>query len=125
MYTYTDISYLQQITKNNHDIIRLTLEKYSVSIPEVISKLELFLQKKDYNALGAEAHKFLSTVSILKIKNMESLVRQLETDSKERQNLEKVPAMVGEVKKLSKFVMVELEELKVDLDKEINLVNRK
>lgn len=125
MYTYTDISYLQQITKNNYDIIRLTIEKYSVSIPDVVSKLEHALQKKDYNALGAEAHKFLSTISILKIKNLEGLVRQLETDSKERQNLEKVPAIVGEVKKLSEFVMVELEELKIDLDKEIRLVNRK
>ena len=125
MYTYTDISYLQQITKNNFGIIKMTIEKYSISIPDVVSKLELALQKKDYNALGAEAHKFLSTVSILKIKNMEGLVRQLETDSKERQNLEKIPAIVGEVKKLSEFVMVELEELKMDLDKEINLVKRK
>lgn len=125
MYTYTDISYLQQITKNNYDIIRLTIDKYSVSIPDVMSKLEYALQKKDYNALGAEAHKFLSTVSILKIKTMEGLVRQLEADSKERQNLENFPAMVGEVRKLSEFVMVELEEHKIDLDKEINLVNRK
>ena len=117
MYTYTDISYLQQITKNNNNIIKLTIEKLSVSIPEVVAKLENAIQRKDYNALGAEAHKFLSTISILKIKNMEPLVRQLESNSKDRQNLDEVPAMVGEVKKLSEFVMVELEELKVDLDK--------
>ena len=51
MYTYTDISYLQQITKNNNDIIRVTIDKFRDSIPEVISKLERADSNKDYNTL--------------------------------------------------------------------------
>ena len=112
---YTDISYLQQITKNNQEVIKLTIDKFTVSIPEVNSKLERFLEAKDYDALGAEAHKLLSTIGILRIKQMDGLVRELEANCKERQNLTKVPAMVGEVNKLSEYVLVELEELKQDM----------
>jgi HPt (histidine-containing phosphotransfer) domain-containing protein len=115
---YTDISYLQQITKNNYDVIRLTIDKFTVSIPEVTTKLERFLKEQDYDALGAEAHKLLSTIGILRIKQMDGLVRELEMNCKERQNLGKVPAMVGEVNKISEYVMVELKELKQDLEKD-------
>lgn len=119
---YTDISYLQQITKNNHEVIRLTIDKFTVSIPEVNSKLERFLNERDYDALGAEAHKLLSTIGILRIRQMDGLVRELETNCKERQNLAKVPAMVDEVNKLSECVVVELEALRQNMEKDKNTV---
>ncbi len=122
---YTDISFLQQITKNNYEVIKLTIDKFTVSIPEVNSKLERFLKTKDYDALGAEAHKLLSTIGILRIKQMDGLVRELEANCKERQNLAKVPAMVEEVNKLSEYVMVELEELKQDMENDRNGVEIK
>lgn len=109
---YTDLSYLQGITKNNHEVIRMTIEKFSVNMAETMKRMDSALSEEDWGSIGAEAHKLLSSVGILRIKDMEGLVRNLESYCKERVNLDKVPSMVEDVKDISQKVLSELEEIK-------------
>src|SRR5690606_13253109 len=109
---YTDLSYLQGITKNNHEVIRMTIEKFAVNITESMEKMDNALSREDWESIGAEAHKLLSSVGILKIKDMEGLVRNLESYCKDRVNLDKVPSMVDDVKDISQKVLSELDDIK-------------
>lgn len=109
---YTDLSYLQGITKNNHEVIRMTIEKFSVNMAETMNRMDNALLEEDWEKIGAEAHKLLSSVGILRIKEMEGLVRNLESYCKDRVNLDKVPSMVDDVKDISQKVMSELDDIK-------------
>lgn len=109
---YTDLTYLRGITRNNDDVIRMTIDKFLASIPASSDNMKKALLSEDWDSLGAEAHKLLSSVGILKIKKMETLVRNLESNCKERAHLEVVPDMVKEVREISSQVVRELEEIK-------------
>lgn len=109
---YTDLSYLQGITKNNHEVIRITIEKFAVNITESMKKMDTAVSREDWESIGVEAHKLLSGVGILKIKDMEGPVRNLETYCKDRVHLDQVPSMVDEVKDIAQKVLSELEDIK-------------
>lgn len=113
---YTDLTYLREITRNNKDVIEVTINKFSASIPESLSKIKKGLISEDWDTVGAEAHKLLSSVGILRIKKMEKLVRTIETYCKEREHLWEVPKMVDEVKEISRYVLMELAEVKATLE---------
>src|SRR5690606_941610 len=109
---YTDLSYLQGITKNNHEVILMTIEKFSVNMAETMKKMDSALLEEDWGKIGAEAHKLLSSVGILGIKDMEGPVRNLESYCKEGINLDKVPSLVEDVKDISHKVLLELDDIK-------------
>lgn len=109
---YTDLTFLRGIARNNDDVIRITIDKFLVSIPTTSVNMKKALQSEDWDRLGAEAHKLLSSVGILKIKKMEALVRNLESNCKERENLEEVPGMVSEAIAMLEHVVTELEGIK-------------
>lgn len=121
---YTDLSYLRQITKNNYEVIILTIDKFTVSIPQSISNIKKAQRIEDYDTIGSEAHKLLSSVGILKIDKMEKLVRRLESNCKDKENLEEVPGLVDEVKEKSRYVIKELEGIRAGLEKDPASVTR-
>lgn len=109
---YTDLTYLRGITRNNDDVVRITIDKFLASIPVSSANMKKALLSEDWDSLGAEAHKLLSSVGILKITKMETLVRNLEYNCKEREHLDQIPNMVKEVREISRLVVMELEEIK-------------
>ena len=119
---YTDLSYLRQITRNNYEIINITIGKFLTNIPEASQKMKAALRSEDWDTIGSEAHKLLSSIGILQIKKMEGLVRRLESNCKDREHLGEVPKMVDEVKEISCYVVKELEEIKIDLERDPTVV---
>lgn len=118
---YSDLSFLREITQDNYEVIILTIEKFSTTIPEMVENIEKYLDKNDIKALGAEAHKLLSSAGILKINLMYNLCRSLEENCKMEINLHENPRLVEQLVAVSKKVSGELEQIKMEMIKDLKV----
>jgi HPt (histidine-containing phosphotransfer) domain-containing protein len=105
----TDLTYLKQLSNGSEEFINKMIGIFLEQTPEAISNLDKFLQSKNWQALRGTAHKMKSSLSIMGIKELETVITDLESYSEKEINLDKIPFMVDKIKNVS---MAAAEELK-------------
>ncbi|MFO7658318.1 MAG: Hpt domain-containing protein [Bacteroidales bacterium] len=94
-----DLSFLKRISSDDEVFIVDMLETFRNTAPDIIQKMQLFLDQKRYEALGREAHRFIPGVSFLGVKDLEKDLVNIEEAAKNLQNLETLPLLFERVKK--------------------------
>lgn len=105
-----DLSYLNQIFQGNREMINNIISLFIQQVPDYINEMEECVRKNEPLSLHPLAHKAKSSISMLGIKDMETDILQIEQDSKHLRNLDKLPALVANVKQNYSFVFVQLKE---------------
>lgn len=106
---HIDLSYLRQISNGSNEFIGQMITVFIEEVPIEISNLEKHLANKDYKSLRAVAHKMKPSFSFMGVKELEDNVHLIEEYSGEEKNLDQIPAMVANIKKVTDEVITELE----------------
>jgi len=105
-----DLSYLNQIFQGNREMINNIISLFIQQVPDYINEMEECVRKNEPLSLHPLAHKAKSSISMLGIKDMETDILQIEQDSKHLRNLDKLPALVANMKQNYSMVFIQLKE---------------
>lgn len=75
---YTDLEYLESMTGGDKEIMQEMVDLFISQVPEFCENLNKYLENKDYDALGKEAHKAKSSVLIVGMNDLAKDLKNLQ-----------------------------------------------
>ena len=112
-----DLAYLNSLSGGSTDFVIEMIQLFLTQSPEFTEKLHREVQEQKWEDLSKTAHKFLSSVSYMGIKEVAKMLKQVENDAKSRQNLNQLPSSVAEI--IEKIHVMENQLKRVFLDHKI------
>ncbi|MEZ4776448.1 MAG: response regulator [Bacteroidia bacterium] len=106
---YTDLTYLEQISGGDATIIRKTIEKFLETTPDMLEKMSLQLDNKEYDELGKTVHKLKSSVAFMGINSIKETILEVEKVIKTHSNQQTLQALVGKIREVIESSFAELE----------------
>ncbi len=85
---HTDLSYLKEMSGNDHGIIKEMIDIFIEQVPEFLEEVSLSFETQNWQALGAVAHKAKSSVRAMGMEKTGMYLEQLECFSKGNLKLE-------------------------------------
>jgi len=104
--TYTDLSYLNEISGGETEVIKAAVAKFVASTPEMLDQLDQQLANGDYEQLAKTAHKLKSSVAFMGIDAIKSDIEQMARGSVDHA---KLPGMVAEIRSVVQASFDELQ----------------
>jgi HPt (histidine-containing phosphotransfer) domain-containing protein len=98
---FFDLSYLNQVFQGNKDLIKQIIVLFMNQVPNYIYEMEDTSRKGKLNELHPLAHKAKSSIAMLGMRQLEQVVLQIEFNSKNNRDLDKIPGMISELKDLT------------------------
>ena len=111
-FKHVDLTYLESIGDGDNKFLNELIEIFRNQIPILIQQLTDNLDKKNYEELGAIAHKAKSSVAMLGIVELKNDMEFLEINTKNRGSIEKYPILVKRFIDISSEVLKEIKDLK-------------
>ena len=106
-----DLTYLNQMSDGNNELIVEMAEIYKSQIPEFINNLQEAYKNNDWQQLAAIAHKAKSSVAIIGLNNLANELKTLETDAKEGVNTDNYLKIINNFIETAQASIVELENI--------------
>ena len=104
-----DFSQLEMLTDGDPDFMIEILEMILEQSPEVRAQMNDLLQAGSYTDLGAAAHKYKSSITILGETYISRLVKDIETYSSRQPNFEALPKLVKEFEDICDIFLDEIQ----------------
>jgi HPt (histidine-containing phosphotransfer) domain-containing protein len=80
--------------------IKKMVQIFLDTMPPSIEQLKSELQQQNYDALSKLAHKMKSTIDSMGIARLKDVIRTIEANGKQKQNLDVIPALVSQVEEV-------------------------
>jgi HPt (histidine-containing phosphotransfer) domain-containing protein len=108
---YTDLTYLQQKTKSNPDIMLEMISLYLEQTPPLIISMKHSMQDKNWNLLHATVHKMIPSFSIVGInKNFEDIAKKIQEYATAQEQTDAIYEMVTQLEDVCTQACNELKE---------------
>lgn len=107
--TYTDLSYLSELSGGEPDVIKAAVAKFVDSTPEMLDHLDEHLAKGQYIDLGKAAHKLKSSVAFMGITSIHDTIVKVETIAKSDGDKSPLPALIAEIRSVVQASFDELQ----------------
>lgn len=104
----TDLNYLKTMSGGDSKFIREMIELFREQIEEYNVIMPDLLRKKDYDNLSKTAHKAKSSVAVMGMNEVADLLKELETLSREKKEVERYDALVSEFLEQGHLALAEL-----------------
>ncbi|GAA3595543.1 Hpt domain-containing protein [Flavivirga amylovorans] len=115
-YEYIDLDVLKESTFDDVSIIKEIMELFLELIDEYLDVLTLQFPNKNWYLLFQATHKIKPNISMFGIFKLESIILQLESNFKNKQNLETTGPIVTECltlfKEVKREILIELKSIK-------------
>ena len=100
-----DMGMLYEIAGDDREYIHTMVTTFLENMPDTLQKMEDCLGAKDYDSLYRAAHYAKSSLSVIKINDVQGLVEKIEQNAKKRVELETLESLLDQVKE--KFLIAE------------------
>lgn len=110
-----DLSYLEEITGGDNEMILEMLDLFISDMPEHLNKIRVHAESKDVEELGKEAHKMKPTTQYVGLTEMYGLVSKLEKFGRDGNFDDSIPKLVLELDSLVNVAVPLLEEKREEL----------
>lgn len=94
-----DVSVLYEVSDNDKNFISRTVNIFLKNMSDILNRFQQGVNNQDWNELYLAAHSSKSSLSVIKVAGMLAYITQLEDDTKNKVNLDKVPVLVEKIKK--------------------------
>ncbi len=96
-----DLSYLQQRTKSNPQLMMEMITLYLEQTPPLVATMKQGLEEKDWELLYASVHKMIPSFAIMGMDTAyETLAKKIQDDARSQQNIEDMPANILQLEKI-------------------------
>jgi HPt (histidine-containing phosphotransfer) domain-containing protein len=92
-----DLTMVESISGGDQSFIRKMVQLFIDTMPQNVSELQSALQQENWEMVGKQAHKMKSTIDSMGIDLLKDDIRAVESNGKNKTNLEAVPALVTKV----------------------------
>ena len=93
-----DLTQLEKIAQNNQEFINEMLKTFCNDAPGIVDKMINYVNKKQYESLHRESHKFIPGVSFLGVATIKANLETIEEYAKSNNKLEELPKLVMKIK---------------------------
>jgi HPt (histidine-containing phosphotransfer) domain-containing protein len=105
-----NLDYLTQLSKGNTKFVKEMVKIFLSENPEEINALENGIQRRDFDAIKATAHKLRSTIPFIGLdKVIEKEVSQMEELAESRSGIEKMETLFSKIKEKCERAWFELQ----------------
>lgn len=105
-----DLTFLRSFTGDSPEKLNKYVTLFLQHTPQVIRNIESHLAGGDWAALRSSAHSLKPQISYMGIKSCEALIKSIEQNAGNMQNLEQLPQQIEELKKILDQAYPELRE---------------
>ena len=106
----TDLDYLKTMSGGDDKFIQEMIDLFREQVGEYSRMMPDLLAKKAYLDLSKLAHKAKSSVAVMGMKEVASLLKELEILASEEKEVERYESMVNQFIEQSRAAIVELED---------------
>jgi HPt (histidine-containing phosphotransfer) domain-containing protein len=110
-----DLSYLEEITGGDQEMIIEMLDLFISDIPEHLKKIKGFYDEKNLIDMGKEAHKVKPTLQYVGFFDMFELIKQLEAYGREENDSEEIPSIISKLETMGEVGVPLLKAKKEEL----------
>lgn len=104
-----DLTMIREIAHGNNDFVKKMMSLFIDTMPPAIQELKQHLSDRNWNSLGAVAHKIKPSIDTMGIDSLKEDIRSLERYGKEMSNLDEIPALMEKVDSILLLVIQELQ----------------
>jgi HPt (histidine-containing phosphotransfer) domain-containing protein len=105
-----DLTYLNEMSQGDNDLIIEMIEIFCEQVPELIDEFEDYLVAYNYDGIAATAHKAKSSVAVVGLNELAALLKELEVNARNQTNKNDYSRYIEEFKNVSKNAAAELIE---------------
>jgi HPt (histidine-containing phosphotransfer) domain-containing protein len=109
-----DLSMVQSVSGGDNGFIKKMIHLFIETVPQNVQELSNALLAENWEQLGKMAHKLKSTVDSMGIKSIYSDIRTVESNAKEKKNLQDIPA---QIRKIETVIVNCIEQLKEEMNR--------
>jgi HPt (histidine-containing phosphotransfer) domain-containing protein len=110
-YKFINTEYLDSVSGGDPEIIKEIVDMFREQSVEISNEMQSHLNSKNYKSLGALAHKAKSSVEIMGMSDLGSMLRTLESQSKEGKETELYESYINRFRIETIAAVAELEDL--------------
>lgn len=114
-----DLKIIKNISKNNKVLIIKMIKVFIDKTKIELKDLSYYLEKKDWKSISNITHKMKPVASYMGIKNVEEKISNINIYCENEQNLDKVPALINNLKNILEKVIVSMSNDIINFEKEI------
>lgn len=115
-YNYIDLTYVNEIAEGNNELIKELITIFKSQVDEYITEFNQHLEDKNWQSLGALAHKAKSSAAVMGLKTLADDLKRLEIMAKEGNETHLYPEIVKDYESITKNAIIELDEHASKLD---------
>jgi CheY-like chemotaxis protein len=105
-----DLSMVSSIAGGDQGFIKKMVQIFLDTMPPSVDQLQNELQQQNWDALSKLAHKMKSTIDSMGIVRLKDVIRVIEANGKQKQNLEQIPGFVKQVDDVLKDCIQQLKQ---------------
>ncbi len=106
-----NLTMLESMGKGKPEFVKKMISIFVNSLPADISKLMECTQKQDWLAVSKTAHRMKPSIDGMGIESLKETIRQIETLSKEQEEIEIIKNLVDQVVQVLNTVLIQLKNL--------------
>ncbi|MCX6294846.1 MAG: ATP-binding protein [Bacteroidetes bacterium] len=109
-YKCIDLTYLNDLSDGKKEFMIPLIDAFLTEAPKMLEKMNVYVREKKWQDLQNIAHKMKPSIAIIGIKSIKVTVELVEQYSKEKTNLELLPAMIENITLICSAAILELKE---------------
>ncbi|MBL7113172.1 MAG: Hpt domain-containing protein [Bacteroidales bacterium] len=90
----TDLTYLNNMTDGNPELIQEMINIFTSQVDEYIVEMNSLYDLQNWNGLSRLAHKAKSSVAIMGMTNLAEMLKEFEINAKDHLHIEKYPEYI-------------------------------
>jgi PAS domain S-box-containing protein len=104
-----DLSMVQSVSGGDEGFIKKMVALFIETVPQNVLELKNALHEENWDQEGKTAHKLKSTIDSMGIKSIRQEIRSVESNAKQKESLQEVPALIGTIDTVIRDVIVQLQ----------------
>ena len=103
-----DLAQLSEVAAGSQEFIDKMVDMFLDMTPGLVERVENGVLANDWDETKAAAHKMKPSIDMMGISSLHGLIREIENDAKNRENLDEIPIKVNDLKVTLEKVYVQL-----------------
>lgn len=107
---YTNLSYINEITMGDKSMIEELILLFIEQVDEFKANFKQFMEEKDWDRLGKEAHKSKSSVATFGMSELATSMKELQLLTQKEEKTEEYPNYIAQFEEQCDAAVIELKE---------------
>jgi HPt (histidine-containing phosphotransfer) domain-containing protein len=106
--TLYDLSMVRSVSGGDEAFIKKMIQLFIETVPPSLVDLKEAEQQQQWERVGKVAHKLKSTIDSMGISSLKEDIRAVETNGKQQQNIDTIPALIQKVDSIVNACILQL-----------------